>query len=244
MLSLNSTLSSIVENNLTLTNAAVAQATQRLASGLRINSAADDPAGYGAATSLLSQINGLNAGLANANDAASMVQTASTGLSSITSALQSLRTLALQASSTTLSTAQRTALQSQASQQIAQINGLVAQTSYNGKTLLNGSVGTLSIQVGANPGQTVSLNLGQGVSAASLGNGTASAGTVLGTFSGVNLNADGTAASSGTTGAITAINVQADGSGGLSFTDQNGDALSSAAVSALFTQSTGGGGTC
>ncbi|MDL5428933.1 flagellin, partial [Escherichia coli] len=78
--------------------------------------------------------------------------------------LQRIRQLAVQASNGVLTSDNRAALQQEVSQQIAEVNRIASQTQYNGKNILDGSAGAVSFQVGANVGQTVSLNLAQSVS--------------------------------------------------------------------------------
>nr|WP_176025555.1 flagellin [Burkholderia vietnamiensis] len=235
MLGINSNINSLVaQQNLTGSQSALSQAITRLSSGKRINSAADDAAGLAIATGMQTQINGLNQGVSNANDGVSMVQTATSGLSQITSSLQRIRTLAVQASNGGLSADNRAALQQEVSQQIAEVNRIASQTQYNGKNILDGSAGSVSFQVGANVGQTVSLSLSQSVSAASIGTGVVSQGTVLGSMTGLNLTAQGQLNAGTGAAALTSINVLADGKGGFTFTDQNNQALSSAAVTNLF----------
>jgi flagellin len=242
MLSINSNISSLTaQENLNSSGSALSQAITRLSSGKRINSAADDAAGLAISTTLQTAINGLNQGVSNANDGTSMVQTASTGLSQITSSLQTIRSLANQAAGGSLSASNQAALQQEVAQQVAEVNRLASQTTYNGVNLLNGSAGVINVQVGANVGQTISLDLSQGVSAASLGAGVPQAGNTLGTITGLDLNSNGTANSSGGTGAITQINVLSNGTGGFTYTDQNNQALSTGAVSALFSTSSSGG---
>jgi flagellin len=211
---------------------ALSQAITRLSSGKRINSAADDAAGLAISNRMQTQINGLNQGVSNANDGVSMIQTASSGLAQITASLQTIRTLAVQASSGSLSSSDQAALQQEVAQQVAEVNRVASQTTYNGKNVLDGSAGNVSFQIGANVGQTISLNLSQGVSAASLGGGVPQAGSTLTSITGVSLSAAG--ASVATTPAITTVNVLADGNGGFTFTDQNNQALSSTAAQALF----------
>lgn len=241
MLGINSNINSLVaQQNLNGSQNALSQAITRLSSGKRINSAADDAAGLAIATRMQTQINGLNQGVSNANDGVSMIQTASSGLSQITSSLQRIRQLAVQASSGSLSTSDQQALQQEVTQQIAEVNRIASQTNYNGKNVLDGSAGNISFQVGANVGQTISLNLSQSVSAAALGQGLVSSGSTLGTLNNLSLNANGQAVTSGA--AITSINVLSDGKGGFTYTDQNNQALSSTAVSNLFGNSTGIGG--
>ena len=243
MLSINSNISSLVaQENLNSSGDALQQAITRLSSGKRINSAADDSAGLAISTTLQTAINGLNQGVSNANDGVSMVETASTGLSQITQSLQTIRSLANEAAGGSLSSTNQAALQQEVAQQVAEVNRLASQTTYNGINLLNGSAGLINVQVGANVGQTVALDLSQGVSAASLGGGFVQAGNTLGTVTGLDLTSAGAENTAGGTGAITEINVVSDGTGGFTFTDQNNQALSTAAVSALFVTTTSSSG--
>ncbi|RQS73471.1 flagellin [Burkholderia sp. Bp8963] len=241
MLGINSNINSLVaQQNLNGSQSALSQAITRLSSGKRINSAADDAAGLAIATRMQTQVNGLNQGVSNANDGVSMIQTASSALSSLTNSLQRIRQLAVQASSGSLSSSDQAALQQEVTQQISEVNRIASQTTYNGKNILDGSAGVVNFQVGANVGQSMSLNLTQSLSAASLGGGFAQAGNVLGSFTNLSLTATGSAAAAGTTPAITQINVLADGKGGFTYTDQNNQVLSTTAAAALFSPSTGG----
>ncbi|RQZ11964.1 flagellin [Burkholderia sp. Bp9031] len=237
MLGINSNINSLVaQQNLNGSQNALSQAITRLSSGKRINSAADDAAGLAISTRMQTQINGLNQGVSNANDGVSMIQTASSGLSQITSSLQRIRQLAVQASSGSLSQTDQQALQEEVTQQISEVNRIASQTNYNGKNLLDGSAGNISFQVGANVGQTIGLNMSQSLSSASLGGGLVQKGSVVGTLSGLSLNADGSAhtGSGSSPAALTTINVLADGNGGFTFTDQNNQALTNSAVTNLF----------
>ncbi|WP_028220588.1 flagellin [Paraburkholderia oxyphila] len=234
MLTINSNISSLVaQENLNGSGSALSQAITRLSSGKRINSAADDAAGLAISTTLQTQINGLNQGVSNANDGTSIVQTASSGLSQITSSLQTIRQLAVEASNGTLSSSDMQSLQSEVQQQIAEVNRIASQTTYNGKNLLNGSAGAVTFQVGANVGQTMTLNLSTNMSASQLGGGSAASGTVLGTVDVSSLGVDTSGAatsSSDTTAQLTEINVIANGSGGYTFTDQNNTAITDTSV--------------
>jgi len=235
MLGINSNINSLVaQQNLNASGSALSQAITRLSSGKRINSAADDAAGLAISNRMQTQINGLNQGVSNANDGVSMIQTASSGLAQITTSLQTIRTLAVQASSGSLSTSDQAALQQEVAQQIAEVNRVASQTTYNGKNVLDGSAGNVSFQTGANVGQQISLNLSNGLSAAQLGSGVVSKGSTLGTITNLSLTSAGVAAAAGTTPAITSVNVLADGNGGFTYTDQNNQALSSTAAGALF----------
>ena len=241
MLGINSNINSLVaQQNLNTSQSALSQAITRLSSGKRINSAADDAAGLAISNRMQTQINGLNQGVSNANDGVSMIQTASSGLAQITSSLQTIRQLAVQASSGSLSSSDQAALQQEVAQQVAEVNRVASQTTYNGKNVLDGSAGNVSFQIGANVGQTIDLNLTQSLSAASLGGGIPQKGATVASITGVSLTSAGAAAAAGTTPAITTVNVLADGNGGFTFTDQNNQALSTAASTALFGSSTTG----
>ncbi|WP_233832729.1 flagellin N-terminal helical domain-containing protein [Paraburkholderia sp. ZP32-5] len=236
MLSINSNISSLVaQQNLNGSSSALSQAITRLSSGKRINSAADDAAGLAISTTLQTAITGLTQGVSNANDGTSMVQTASTGLTQITQSLQLISQLANEAAGGSLSGSNQAALQQEVAQQVAEVNRLASQTNYNGINLLNGTAGNVSVQVGANVGQTITINLSQGVSAASLGSGPVQVGNTVGSITGLDLTSSGAANSTGGTGAITQINILANGTGGFTYTDQNNQVISSSVASNLFT---------
>ncbi|WNC89857.1 flagellin [Paraburkholderia sp. FT54] len=237
MLGINSNINSLVaQQNLNGSQSALSQAITRLSSGKRINSAADDAAGLAISTGMQTQINGLNQGVSNANDGVSMIQTASSGLSQITASLQRIRQLAVQASSGGLTADNQASLQQEVAQQIAEVNRIASQTTYNGKNILDGSAGSVSFQVGASVGQTVNLNLTQSLSSATLGGGKVQAGATLGSIA-VSVDSAGAAWVNGTSAGneITQINVLSDGNGGYTFTDQNNQQLSTAAGGAVQT---------
>ncbi|KND58803.1 Flagellar biosynthesis protein FliC [Candidatus Paraburkholderia schumanniana] len=241
MIGINSNINSLVaQQNLNSTQSVLSSAITRLSLGKRINSATDDAAGQAIASRMTTQINGLNQGVSNANDGVSMAQTASSGLNQITDNLQRIRQLAVQASSGSLSATDQAALQKEVSQRIAEVNRIASQTTYNGTNVLDGSAGQVSFQVGANVGQTISVDLSKGVSAAQLGGGVPQKGTTISTISGISLDSTSATAAAGTTPAITAINVLADGNGSFTFTDQNNQALSSSVTTSLFGASTTG----
>ncbi|MGF6480937.1 flagellin [Paraburkholderia sp. JPY419] len=239
MLGINSNINSLVaQQNLNGSQSALSQAITRLSSGKRINSAADDAAGLAISTRMQTQINGLNQGVSNANDGVSMIQTASSALSSLTSSLQRIRQLAVQASTGSLSSSDQAALQKEVSAQIAEVNRIASQTTYNGTNILDGSAGSVTFQVGANVGQTISLNLSQSMSAAKIGGGLVQTGQTVGT---VTVSTDSTGTYTSTGAAITSVNVLSDGKGGYTFTDQNNQAISSGAVANIFSAGTGAG---
>src|SRR6202789_111011 len=167
---LNTNIASLnAQNNLTGSQALLNQSLERLSSGLRINSAADDAAGLAISQQFTTQINGTNQAISNANDAVSEAQTTSGALSTIVNNLQSIRTLAVEAANGSNSASDRQALDQQVQQQIQEITQIASQTSFNGLSVLNGSSGTTTYQVGANVGDTISIDLSQGVEAGQIG---------------------------------------------------------------------------
>src|ERR1044072_7383807 len=146
------------QRNLSTSGGALATALQRLSSGLRINSAKDDAAGLAIAERFTTQIRGLNQASRNANDAISLAQTAEGALGSIGDNLQRIRELAVQSANATNSASDRAALQSEASQLVAEVQRVGTQTSFNGIKLLDGSFAGQNFQVGANAGQTISMS--------------------------------------------------------------------------------------
>jgi flagellin len=196
---LNTNIASLnAQNNLTGSQASLSQALQRLSSGLRINSAADDAAGLAISQQFTTQINGTNQAVSNANDAVSEAQTTAGALNTIVDNLQSIRTLAVESANGSNSASDRQALDSQVQQQIAEITQIAQQTTFNGLNVLNGSSGNTTYQVGANVGNTITINLATGVGANQIGETATAAGTALAA------SANGIA----TTGATGALTVQ------------------------------------
>ena len=163
-----------VQNSLTTTY-------QRLSSGLRINSAKDDAAGLQIADRLTSQINGLNQGNRNASDGIALAQTIESGMDEISGMLQKIRTLTVQAANGTNTKEDRAALSKEATALATEINRIATQTTFAGKTVLNGmgsssifgkdagnqngtagkagKTGTMTLQVGSNKGDTISFDI-------------------------------------------------------------------------------------
>ena len=155
-----------VQNQLTTTY-------QRLSTGMRINSAKDDAAGLQIADRLTTQINGLNQGNRNASDGIALAQTAEGALDEISSMLQKIRTLAVQASTGTLTSDDRNSIKKESDSLVAEITRIATQTTYGGKTILEGgettpnltmfkgtaTAGTLNVQVGANSGDQVTIRV-------------------------------------------------------------------------------------
>ncbi len=177
---INTNISSLnAQNNLSKSQSALAQATERLSSGLQINSAADNAAGFAIATRFQTQIGGLATASNNASDAINLAQTAGSALDQVTSNLQAIRDLAVQAAS---GNTDRTAINTEVQQRLAEITRIANQTSFNGTDVLNGSASTLSFQVGADVGQVINVNLGQGVTTSQIGQVASTAGSSLSTL--------------------------------------------------------------
>src|SRR5579871_2217671 len=144
--------------NLLASSDAVATAMQRLSSGLRINNAADDAAGYAISQGLTSQVNGLDQASRNVGDAISMVQTAESSLNNVQDMLQRVRELAVQYQNGDLSGSDKSAIQGEVDQLTSEINRQQGAVQFNGQYLLNGSAGTggaVTFQVGANGTDTL-----------------------------------------------------------------------------------------
>ena len=152
------------EQNLLTSSNAVAKSMQRLSSGLRINTAADDAAGYAISEGLTSQINGLNEASDNTNDAISMVQTASSSLNDVQNMLQRVRELAVQYNNGSNDADDKTAIQDEVNQLTDEIDRQQTSSNFNGINLLNGSAGsggTVTFQVGANDGDTLTAHFSE-----------------------------------------------------------------------------------
>jgi flagellin len=148
------------QQNLLNSSNAVATSMARLSSGLRINSAADDAAGYAISQGLTSQVNGLDQASRNANDAISMVQTASSSLNNVQDMLQRIYELGVQYSNGSNSTTDQKDIQSEVNQLTQEIDRQQTSSNFNGINLLNGTAGasnngTVTFQVGANAGDTL-----------------------------------------------------------------------------------------
>ncbi|MCK6575371.1 flagellin [Myxococcota bacterium] len=132
------------------------KAFQRLSSGLRINSAADDAAGLAISQRFTSQVRGLTQAIRNASDGVSLTQTADAALGNSQDALQRIRELSVQAANGTLTDQDRQSIQAEVDQLTDELDRIGGTTTFNGKKLLDGSGGNQSFQVGANANETVS----------------------------------------------------------------------------------------
>jgi flagellin len=136
------------QRNLSSSTDSLKTSLQRLSSGLRINSAADDPAGMAISQTMTLQINGNNQGIRNANDGVSLAQTAEGALGQVQNNLQTIRQIAVQASNGTISDTNRSQLQTQVDQLTQEISRIVQTTNFNGTMLLSGGA-NITFQVGA-----------------------------------------------------------------------------------------------
>ena len=175
-LTINTNVASLnAQRNLSNSQGALNKSMQRLSSGLRINSAKDDAAGLAISDRMTSQIRGLNQAARNANDGISLAQTAEGALQETTNILQRMRELAVQSANDTNTDADRASLNAEFSQLVSEIDRIAGTTSFNGKVLLSGGfatgTGSAVFQVGANAGQTITVNI-DGATASVLGSGT------------------------------------------------------------------------
>jgi flagellin len=151
---------------------AVSTAMQRLSSGLRINTAADDAAGYAIAQGLTSQVNGLQQASRNVSDATSMTQTAESALNNVQSMLQRVSELAVQYGNGDLSSQDKTDIQSEVNQLTQEIDRQKGSVQFNGINLLDGSAGTggaVTFQVGPAANDTLSVSFQNIESSSNLG---------------------------------------------------------------------------
>jgi len=155
---LNTNLDALVaQNSLSSSGTQLASALSQLSSGLRINTSADDAAGFAIAQGMTSQINGLNQAAQNANDGVSLTQTATGALGEVVTDLQTMRDLAVESLNASNSATDRADLNAQFQQLIADINSVASNTQFNGVNLLDGSFQGATFQIGANAGQTITV---------------------------------------------------------------------------------------
>jgi flagellin len=180
-------------NALENVNKQLASHQARLASGKRINSAADDPAGLSIATKLNTRSEGLKTALSNIGDAQNLLSVAESGMSKINDILTEMRNKAQQGASDTMGTDERQALVDQMSAYSQQIQDSVDQTQWNGNKLLDGlksfTNNTLTFQTGANSADATTLSGMQDMGVVGLGLGTLGNGTIASAAGGVNQQA-------------------------------------------------------
>jgi len=183
---INDNISALNTLNILNSNTQAAQnSLAKLSSGLRINKAADDPAGLAISQKMQAQITGLNTATDNAQDGISMIQTAEGSLSESQSILQSMNELAVQAKNGTNSSTDQSRLQDEANQLAQDLTRISTQTSFNTQQVLGAATTTgslfsssgIMLQIGANDSQTINITLSgaakgvTGVDATSLGVG-------------------------------------------------------------------------
>lgn len=151
-------LSLITQNNINKNQSALSSSIERLSSGLRINSAKDDAAGQAIANRFTSNIKGLTQAARNANDGISVAQTTEGSLSEINNNLQRIRELTVQATTGTNSTSDLDSIQDEIKSRLDEIDRVSGQTQFNGVNVLSKD-GSMKIQVGANDGETITIDL-------------------------------------------------------------------------------------
>ena len=225
-ISVNTNVTSMkAQNNLNSATSNQKTSMERLASGLRINSAKDDAAGLQISNRMTSQINGIGVAMRNANDGISIAQTAEGAMQESTNILQRMRDLSLQSANGSNSTDDRAAMQKEMNALQTELTRIADTTSFGGQKLLDGSYGTQKFQVGSDANQTISVSLTD-VSANKIGNNAISgAGSEFGVEAATVLTqttaADATFAVNGKTVGVTALdgaatvakNINASGAG-------------------------------
>ncbi|MGI2103720.1 flagellin [Shewanella frigidimarina] len=182
-ISVNTNVTSMkAQGNLNKAQSNTATSMERLASGLRINSAKDDAAGLQISNRMTSQINGIGVAMRNANDGISIAQTAEGAMQESTNILQRMRDLSLQSANGSNSSEDRTSMQKEITALNKELTRISDTTAFGGQKLLDGSFGTKDFQVGSQANETISITLGN-VNAASIGGQkvVANAGTIAGT---------------------------------------------------------------
>lgn len=139
---------------------ALSEATERLSSGQRINSAKDDAAGLAIANRMTSQVRGLDQAIRNANDGVSLVQTAEGALQEVTNILQRMRELSIQSANGIYSDADRATLQAEVKQLKSELDRISETTSFNGQKLLDGSLQDTKLHIGAMANETLDVSIG------------------------------------------------------------------------------------
>lgn len=158
---INTNVKSLVARDaLTLNNRAMSTAMERLSTGKRINSAADDAAGLSISSKMTSQVRGLQMAVKNANDAISITQTAEGAMTEISTILQRMRELSVQAASDSNDASDRVTLQAEVTQLSDEIDRIATTTQFNGINVLDGGFSGKQFQIGANSGQTLGISVG------------------------------------------------------------------------------------
>ena len=155
----NTNMNALVAHNAMSKNTALAgNSMEKLSSGLRITKAGDDAAGLAISEKMRSQIRGLDQANRNVQDGISLIQTAEGGMEEITNILQRMRELTVQGANDTNDVKEREKIDTELEQLSSEITRIAESTAFNGKNLLN-TAGTITLQVGANGGQVISVAL-------------------------------------------------------------------------------------
>ncbi|MGH8319868.1 MAG: flagellin [Steroidobacteraceae bacterium] len=242
---LNTNIDSLIaQNALTTSGNELQTSLQQLSTGLRINTAADDAAGYAIVQGMTSQINGMTQASQNANDGVSLAQTAAGALQEVTTDLQSMRDLAVESLNATNSSQDRQDLNAQFTQLMNDINSVSSQTNFNGVNLLDGSFQGATFQVGANAGQSITVGGISSSSASNIGNYYSGATSVAGsatTAAGTNIPTTagtvGTYSASGLAGS-TGLNTAVDGASVTLTVKVDGNSYTTSAITLSGTEST------
>jgi flagellin len=149
------------QRNLNMSQTAMNTAVQRLSSGLRVNSAKDDAAGLAIAERMSAQVRGMNVAIRNANDAISLAQVAEGALGKVGDMLQRMRELAVQSANATNGDSDRANLDAEFQELGAEIGRVLANTRFNGLSILGGDAGTQTFVVGANSTDTIDVTTTQ-----------------------------------------------------------------------------------
>lgn len=179
----------VTQSQLNSTNKTLSTAMERLGTGLKINSAADDAAGLQIATRLQAQSNGQKVGMSNAQNAISMLQTADGAMDEMTNIVQRMKDLATQSANDTFSAEDRTAMDAEFKELTSELTNIVTNTTFGGKTLLKGGSfeGDMTFQIGGEAGEKLQLTAAgslatalKAVTGTTASSGIASAGIVAG----------------------------------------------------------------
>ena len=144
---------------LNVTTSAQSKSTEKLSSGYRINRAADDAAGLSISEKMRGQIRGLNQASTNAQDGISLIQTAEGALNEAHSILQRMNELAVQGANDTNQSIDRDAINEELDALTTELDRISETTQFNKQNILNGDFTKKNIQVGANSGELIDIDI-------------------------------------------------------------------------------------
>lgn len=204
----------VTQSQLNSTNKSLSTAMQRLGTGLRINSAADDAAGLQIATRLLNQSSGQRVGMSNAQDGISMMQTAEGAMEEMSNIVQRMKDLATQSANGTASATDQTAMNEEFGELTKELKNIMSNTKYGGTALLSGAsskfgkeaANNVSFQIGGTSAETMVLTASTGSIASALG-------TVSSAITGTGAIANGIANTTNASAAMGALDTLLDSIG-------------------------------